>query len=396
MKSTITFVLLFCSSTVLAQLAPSIESDGDDIVLRASGGDVKFVTQTGGATSLQELIDVIQKMKQQVAEGDNSTANVDTAMLEIRRVQSELQDSIDAAANNAAQTTAEARATLNSRVDTLVEDMTLSKSAMDGTMEDFAQNIKVLQDHVEGVVTCAKDGRVHDGDDCIAAVSTCEMLSAPKDGGGGGGAAAEGMPTDEQCSRITQLNVQFKAVVDKELGKSEVVNLSGPVGDKVLHLDNDIAEKKSESGYENTWTKRGGPRLLIKETAGVLSLVLKGANKSDEGGGDSSKQLYMNLSLKGVNDGALKRDGKKDITFIAVPNPPLHLKCAVCDRSHTNAKASNDCEFNCFSASGCTAEESDKTTGAKGQKPKAQPHRLRFKNGEIADEFMAKVKAMAK
>jgi len=275
------------------------------------------------------------------------------------------------------------------------------------------------------------------------------------------------MPTDEQCSRITQLNVQFKAVVDKELGKSEVVNLSGPVekylahyksilatagsiasssssgggsggtvaaaaagggggggggssaegsveegvkyetkanmyyirhqvGDKVLHLDNDIAEKKSESGYENTWTKRGGPRLLIKETAGVLSLVLKGANKSDEGGGDSSKQLYMNLSLKGVNDGALKRDGKKDITFIAVPNPPLHLKCAVCDRSHTNAKASNDCEFNCFSASGCTAEESDKTTGAKGQKPKAQPHRLRFKNGEIADEFMAKVKAMAK
>lgn len=29
-----------------------------------------------------------------------------------------------------------------------------------GTMEDFAQNIKVLQDHVEGVVTCAKDGRV--------------------------------------------------------------------------------------------------------------------------------------------------------------------------------------------------------------------------------------------
>lgn len=82
MKSTITFVLLFCSSTVLAQLAPSIESDGDDIVLRASGGDVKFVTQTGGATSLQELIDVIQKMKQQ-AEGDNSTANVDTAMLEV-------------------------------------------------------------------------------------------------------------------------------------------------------------------------------------------------------------------------------------------------------------------------------------------------------------------------
>lgn len=83
MKSTITFVLLFCSSTVLAQLAPSIESDGDDIVLRASGGDVKFVTQTGGATSLQELIDVIQKMKQQVDEGDNSTANVDTAMLEV-------------------------------------------------------------------------------------------------------------------------------------------------------------------------------------------------------------------------------------------------------------------------------------------------------------------------
>lgn len=202
MKSTITFALLFCSSTVLAQLAPSIESDGDDIVLRASGGDVKFVTQTGGTTSLQELIDIIQKLKQQVAEvaeGDNSTVNVDTAMLEvscmllffffwgrriyrlrsfscilfprspctfpdcaqerdssassiiyinrlttplshrhfectnqIRRVQSELQDSIDAAANNAAQTTAEARATLNSRVDTLVEDMTLSKSAMDG------------------------------------------------------------------------------------------------------------------------------------------------------------------------------------------------------------------------------------------------------------------------
>lgn len=83
MKSTITFALLFCSSTVLAQLAPSIESDGDDIVLRASGGDVKFVTQTGGTTSLQELIDVIQKLKQQVAEGDNSTANVDTAMLEV-------------------------------------------------------------------------------------------------------------------------------------------------------------------------------------------------------------------------------------------------------------------------------------------------------------------------
>lgn len=83
MKSTITFALLFCSSTVLAQLAPSIESDGDDIVLRASGGDVKFVTQTGGTTSLQELIDVIQKLKQQVAEGDNSTVNVDTAMLEV-------------------------------------------------------------------------------------------------------------------------------------------------------------------------------------------------------------------------------------------------------------------------------------------------------------------------
>ena len=29
-----------------------------------------------------------------------------------------------------------------------------------GTMEDFAQNIKVLQNHVEGVVTCAKDGLV--------------------------------------------------------------------------------------------------------------------------------------------------------------------------------------------------------------------------------------------
>lgn len=86
MKSTITFALLFCSSTVLAQLAPSIESDGDDIVLRASGGDVKFVTQTGGTTSLQELIDIIQKLKQQVAEvaeGDNSTVNVDTAMLEV-------------------------------------------------------------------------------------------------------------------------------------------------------------------------------------------------------------------------------------------------------------------------------------------------------------------------
>ena len=78
-------VLLFAAffNAVLAQ-PPSIESDGDDLVLRASAGDVKFVTQSGGTASLAEMMETIQQLQQQVAEAtDNSTANVDTAMVEV-------------------------------------------------------------------------------------------------------------------------------------------------------------------------------------------------------------------------------------------------------------------------------------------------------------------------
>ena len=47
-------------------------------------------------------------------------------------MQGALQDSIDAAAKSGVVNTAEAAASLNSRVDALVEDLTASKSAMDG------------------------------------------------------------------------------------------------------------------------------------------------------------------------------------------------------------------------------------------------------------------------
>ena len=47
---------------------------------------------------------------------------------------------------------------------------------------------------------------------------------------------------------------------------------------------------------------------------------------------------------------------------------------------------------------GCnSAGEETKTAPPlpKGQKPKAQPLRLRFKNGDIADEFLKKVQELA-
>ena len=45
----------------------------------------------------------------------------------------------------------------------------------------------------------------------------------------GGGVGVAPTPSDAQAARIKALNTEFKAVVDKELQKLEVVNLSGPV-----------------------------------------------------------------------------------------------------------------------------------------------------------------------
>ena len=47
-----------------------------------------------------------------------------------------------------------------------------------------------------------------------------------------------------------------------------------------------------------------GPLLSIKETNGVMSLVLKGE-------GESSKLLFMNLALSAGMKATMKREGKK-------------------------------------------------------------------------------------